>query len=87
VPEGSIIFLCFGLVIAASFAMVVHCLNLAHTYKRIERDMRCIHNGTEQDVLAIIHDRNDWFRRSVRLRKDTYPYYEDVLISDVRTVR
>lgn len=86
-PEGSIILMCFGLVIAVSFAVAVYCLQLARKYRRIERDMRCIHEGAEQGVMEIIYDRNDWFIRSVRLHKDTYPYYVDVLISDVRTIR
>ncbi len=86
-PEGSIIVLFFGLAVAAAGVGAVYCLRLALKYRRIERDMRCIHNGAELDVMEIVYDRDDWFRRRVRLHKDSYPYYEDVPISDVRAVR
>ena len=86
-PEGSMIVIGFGLMVTAAFASAVYCLLLAGKYRQIECDMRCVHNGEEKIVMDIIYNRNDWFMRSVRLHSEAYPYYEDVLISDVRASR
>lgn len=85
-PEGSTICIMLVFVLTAALGAGAYCLRLARKYKRIEADMRCLHEGVVHPVLEIIYDRNDWFMRKVRLHTETYPYVIDVPISEVRCI-
>lgn len=86
-PEGSFIVMMLCAVVTASVVLILYILRLALKYRRIKRDMRCIYHGVVHDIVSIIYDSNDWFKRSVRLRRDEFPYYFQVLISEVATIR
>lgn len=86
-PEGSFIVMMFCIALTASMFSILYTLRLALKYRRIKRDMRCIYRGVVHDIVSIIYDPNDWFKRSVRLRRDEFPYYFQVLISEIATVR
>lgn len=75
------------LFVMASAGLILYCALLAVKYRHIERDMRCVYSGVIYDVMEIVYDRDDWFKRSVRLRQEEFPYYFNVLISEVNTVR
>lgn len=85
--EGSVIVMMFYLIMAASVGLILYCARLAVKYQHIERDMRCVYSGVVYDVMEIVYDRDDWFKRSVRLRQEEFPYYFNVLISEENTVR
>lgn len=85
-PEGSVILLMFCLTITAHAGVVLYSVLLALKYRHVKRDMRCIYHGVVYDIMEIIYDRDDWFKRSIRLRHEEYPYYIIVLISDTDTV-
>jgi len=85
--EGSVIVMMFCLIMAAAVGLISYAVRLSIKYRHIERDMRCVYRGVVYDVMEIVSDQDDWFKRSVRLRHEEYPYYINVLISEVHTVR